>query len=330
MTAALADAGGVRRRFVAPPRAEVAASAFDHPLFAQIADLRDLLSSPDWPSVPMLDQRLALDGKRLVQQTDALLADGLHYETRIALGAIATRAENWHDLFNALVWARYPALKRALNAQQCRHIAGQGGRQRNRAQAALTQFDETGVVVRVSDPALLQAWDAHDWEALFVTQADAWREGKIAVAAVFGHALMEQALLPERLLVGKCLVVQGGDDAGAVAAVAEAVEDGRVLSDPLELRPLPLMGVPGWWVPQDTAFYSDAGYFRPLREGRKYPDVTGHTEYSTARIANPVRPLGSSTSNSSSTRFFNNARASGESMLIQPAPASVSSGPTMR
>jgi len=271
VTTAAADAGGVRRRFVAPLRAEVAAATFDHPLFAQIADFRDLLTGFEWPSVSQLDQRLALDGKRLVEQTEALLADGLHYETRIALGAVATRADNWHDLFNALVWARYPALKRALNAQQCRHMEGQGGHQRNRAQAALTQFDESGVVVRVTDPALLQAWDVHDWHTLFVTLADAWRDGKIAIAAVFGHALMEQALLPERLLVGKCLVVQGDEDDQAVAVVAKAVEDGRVLCDPLELRPLPLMGVPGWWARQDAGFYADAEYFRSLREGREYP-----------------------------------------------------------
>ena len=280
MTTAASDAGNVRRRFVAPLRAEVATATFDHPLFAQIADFRDLLTGPEWPPVPLLDQRLALDGKRLVEQTEALLADGLHYEARIARGAIATRAQNWHDLFNALVWARYRALKRALNAQQCRHIEGQGGHQRNRAQAALTQLDETGVVVRVTDAALLQLWDAHDWRTLFVAQAEAWRDGRIAVAAVFGHALMEQALLPERLLVGKCLVVQGGDDAGAVAAVAQAVQDGRMLCDPLELRPLPLMGVPGWWAQQVPGFYADTGYFRPLRAGRRYPDVTGHDQRS--------------------------------------------------
>lgn len=280
MTTVAADAGGERRRFVAPLRAEVAAATFDHPLFAQIADFRDLLTCPEWPSVSALDQRLALDGKRLVEQTEALLGDGLHYEARIARGAIATRALNWHDLFNALVWARFPALKRALNAQQCRHIEGQGGHQRNRAQAALTQFDESGVVVRVSEASLLQAWDAHDWERLFVAQVEAWRDGRISVAAVFGHALMEQTLLPDRLLVGKCLVVQGDDDADAVTAVTHAVQDGRVLCDPLELRPLPLMGVPGWWARQDAAFYSDAGYFRPLREGRRYPGVTGHDQRS--------------------------------------------------
>jgi len=57
-------------------------------------------------------------------QDKALLDDGLHYEERIARkGAIATRAENWHDLFNALIWLRYPSLKRALNARQMDEIA---------------------------------------------------------------------------------------------------------------------------------------------------------------------------------------------------------------
>ncbi|MFH7428724.1 DUF3025 domain-containing protein, partial [Pseudomonas syringae group genomosp. 7] len=76
--------------------------------------------------------------------------------------------------------------------------------QRNRAQAALTQFDETGVIVRVRPHTLLAAWDAHDWRALFESRY--WLSGDIAIAAVFGHALMEQALLPGRLLVGKCVV----------------------------------------------------------------------------------------------------------------------------
>ncbi|WP_312239333.1 DUF3025 domain-containing protein [Stenotrophomonas sp.] len=272
MTAAASAATGGRRRFVAPPRGAVDAMCFAQPLYAALREDQDLLTAPDWPSIPMLDARLALPHRQLVAQDAALLADGLHYETRIAeRGQIATRADNWHDLFNALVWARYPAIKQALNQQQCRHIAAMPSGQRNRAQAALTQFDETGVIVRVRDPAVLQAWDRHDWSALFVDGADAWREGDIAVAAVIGHALMEQALLPGRLLVGKCVVVQGDEDARAVAQVAALIERGRLLNDPLALRPLPLMGIPGWHAGQDAVFYQQAGYFRPAREGRNYP-----------------------------------------------------------
>lgn len=273
MTLAAADAGGMRRRFIAPPRAAVAAECFMQPLFAAFAAFEDVLMAPDWPAVAALDARLALPGRQLVAQDEALLADGLHYEQRIALGRIATRACNWHDLFNALVWARYPAIKHALNQQQCRHVAAMGPGQRNRAQAALTQFDETGLIVRVRDAALLQAWDRHDWSALFVDRAGAWRNGDIAVAAVIGHALLEQALLPGRLLVGKCVVVQGDDDADGVAVLAQALARGDVLADPLELRPLPLAGIPGWHPRQDAGFYQQTGYFRPLREGRRYPNV---------------------------------------------------------
>lgn len=271
MTAAAVDAGGTRRRFIAPPRGAVAADVFAQPLFAGFSRYADLMTAADWQTVAALDARLALPGRHLVEQNDALLADGLHYEQRIAQGRIATRAANWHDLFNALVWARHPAIKHALNARQCLHIGCHGPQQRNRAQAALTQFDETGVIVRVRDPAVVQAWDRHDWAAVFVDRAGQWSSGEIAVAAVIGHALMEQALLPGRLMVGKCVVVCADEDARAVAQVARMIDSGRVLNDPLELRPLPLAGIPGWHPRQDAAFYRQADYFRPLRDGRRYP-----------------------------------------------------------
>ncbi|WP_288468572.1 DUF3025 domain-containing protein [uncultured Stenotrophomonas sp.] len=267
-TTAAGDGSGARR-FMPPPRAAVDPRVFAHPLFAGLRDVHDLLASPEWPSIAALEARLTLPGKHLVEQDAALLADGLHYEARIAQGRIATRADNWHDLFNALVWARYPQLKQVLNVQQCRHIASMPPGQRNRAQAALTQFDETGVIVRVRDEDVLAAWDVHDWPALF--EPARWQSGDIAIAAIFGHALMEQALLPGRLLAGKCVVVHGEVDDACVDAVTAAIAEGRAVTDPLQLRPLPLAGIPGWHQGQDAAFYADAAYFRPLRAGRQYP-----------------------------------------------------------
>ncbi len=267
-TTAAGDGSGVRR-FVPPPRAAVDPQVFAHPVFAGLRDVRDLLEGPEWPSIAALEARLAVPGKRLVEQDAALLADGLHYEARIAQGLIATRADNWHDLFNALVWARYPQLKQALNVQQCRHIEAMPPGQRNRAQAALTQFDETGVIVRVRDESFMRAWDGHDWHALF--EPAHWLSGDIAIAAVFGHALMEQALLPERRPVGKCVVVRDEVDDACVDAVTAAIAEGRAVTDPLQLRPLPLAGIPGWHGVQDSAFYRNADYFRPLRAGRQYP-----------------------------------------------------------
>lgn len=263
------DAGLGRRRFVAPLRGQVDPRCFANPLFAGFSDFAALMRSADWPGMAALNAQLPVKGKQFVIQDDALLDDGLHYEQRIAQGRIATRAQNWHDLFNAMIWARQPAIKRALNAQQCRHIAAMGASQRNRAQAALTQFDETGLIVRVRDAGLLMAWDQHDWSALF--NPTVWRDGDIAVSAVIGHALMEQALLLERLLVGKCVVVVADDDAACVAEVVAAIAEGRLLADPAELRPLPLAGIPGWHSRQDETFYQPSDYFRPLRAGRSYP-----------------------------------------------------------
>ena len=145
-----------------------------------------------------------------------------------------------------------------------------GTSERSPAQQALTQFDETGVIVQVSDLSLLDLWDRHDWMALFHANAKRWHDGGVAVVAVAGHALMEQSLVPGRRLVGKCLVVLGDPD-GAVARVAASIAAGGILVAPSELRPLPLAGIPGWHAGQGEAFYAQEGYFRPLREGRIYP-----------------------------------------------------------
>jgi hypothetical protein len=261
-----------KRRFHAPSRDRLDAGVFDHPVFAGYGAHRNWFTAPDWPDVDQFNAMMPLADHRFVVQDDSLLDDGLHYEARIAAGRIATRAENWHDLFNAAVWCRYPALKQAFNARQCAHIATMGPRDRNRAQYALTQFDEAGVIVRLRDASLLPLWDRHDWHALFFGHADAWRNGDIAIAAVVGHALLEIALVPALFMVGKCLVVQGGhDDDSCIDHVVKAVREGRVLNDPLELRPLPLAGVPGWYPGQDAGFYEAAECFQPVRQGRVYP-----------------------------------------------------------
>lgn len=265
-----AQAGDRRRRFVAPLREQVDVGRFRHPVFDGYGDYLDLAAGERWPEIEALNARMPASGPRLVVQDPMLLTDGLHYEERIAQGRIATRAENWHDLFNAMVWTRHPALKHALNQQQCRHIARMGTSERSPAQQALTQFDETGVIVQVRDTVLLDLWDRHDWTALFHADAARWHDGGITVAAVVGHALMEQMLVPGRLLVGKCLVVLGDPDDG-IARVVESISAGTSLAVPTELRPLPLAGIPGWHAGQGEAFYAQADYFRPLRDGRMYP-----------------------------------------------------------
>jgi hypothetical protein len=260
-----------RNRFRAPARASLDAHVFAHPVFAGCARHRALLSGPNWPTISHLDELLSREaGVRFIQQDDALLGDGEHYETRIhALGTVATRAENWHDLFNALIWAMHAPIKRALNARQVAEVARHGPRQRSRAQCALTHFDEAGAVVWAAQPDLLAAWDAHDWPAFFGQRA-AFAGGALRVR-IFGHALLEHALVPERLPTAKCLVLCGGDPENWQERLAAAISAGVALADPQELRPLPLAGIPGWADGQQAPGFFDGDCFRPLRDGRRYP-----------------------------------------------------------
>jgi len=264
-----------KTRYIAPSRGAVDPQLFGRMPLAAWREYAELIDAREWPSIDALNAARPADMReRFVAQNRALLADGLHYEQRIAeRGGIATRDDNWHDLFNALVWLRHPALKRALNARQMAEIAHMGTRQRSRAQYALTHFDEAGVVVALRDQALLPLWDAHDWHGLFWRERAAWLDGRIQVE-LFGHALLEHALTPGKLLVGKALVVAGPDlsPAAAIHASVRAIRVSEALCDPLELRPLPLAGVPGWHVDNGhESFCREAACFRPLRAGRIYP-----------------------------------------------------------
>lgn len=261
-------------RFVAPARAAFDRGVLQRPPLAAWADAWDWIAAADFPAVDELNRDWA-GGWRFVEQTPQLLADGLHYEARIhAKAQIATRADNWHDFFNALVWRRYTVLKAALNRRQVAEIAVMGDKARSRAQCALTHFDEGGVIVTVRDRALLERWDAHDWRGLFWDARAAWHDGTLQ-AEVFGHALLEMALVPDKLITGKAVVLF--DDgttppAEAIAALAHAIDRGELLNDPQELRALPISGIPGWHSHNDAeAFYTQAECFRPLRAGRVYP-----------------------------------------------------------
>ena len=267
-----------RQRFIAPQRAAIDRSVFDHPVFAEFAFAQSWLKADRWPDLQTLDSALAerlaefgLPRTRVVAQTPVLLADGLHYEQRIAEGQLATRECNWHDLLNALVWMRHPRLKRAMNLRQCQDIAKVGVKQRTRAQAALTHFDEAGAVVVLRDRHRIDAWNRHDWQSLFLDLSP----DAVAVSIV-GHALLEHRLEPDRLLVGKAWVWLDAKPherlEGVLQACARQIAEGEALNDPLELRPFPMMGLAGWHPHAGTpGFYAEAPCFQPVRVGRTYP-----------------------------------------------------------
>lgn len=208
------------------------------------------------------------------------LPPGEAYEAFIRrTGQVPTR-NNLHDLFNGLVWQRFPHTKSRLNVLQAAEIARQGvGAVRGPVRDAVTVFDENGALL-LAPPALWQNLLARDWYALFVTHRPLWAQ---ATLVLFGHALMEQLVVPRKNITAHVLVEQFSSDFEDFAAVGQnlGAPDGLAALDaalathltPERLAgkpftPLPLLGVPGWWPANaDPGFYADTSVFRPKRTG---------------------------------------------------------------
>ena len=206
------------------------------------------------------------------------LSPGEAYEAFIRrTGQVPTR-NNLHDLFNGLVWQRFPRAKARLNVLQAAEIARQGvGAVRGPVRDAITVFDENGALL-LAPPALWQALLARDWHALFVTHRPLWAQ---ATLVLFGHALMEQLVVPRKNITAHVFVEQFAfDDLAAVGQNLGAPDGLAALDAALTTRltperlagkpftPLPVLGVPGWWPANaDPGFYADTSVFRPKRTG---------------------------------------------------------------
>lgn len=205
-----------------------------------------------------------------------------HYETRIArTGEVETRRENGHDLFNALAWIAFPKAKAAINAQHAA-ILEEGGeaeaQRRSPMRDALTLFDEGGVIVASSSPAMLQLIVEHEWKALFWHRREALA-AKVTFIA-FGHSLFEKALDPFTGIVAKTVFVPVDDlfpmlpvearVARADSLLAAHFSQRARFASPKSMAPLPAMGVPGWHPgTADEAFYDDTTHFQPRRDRDK-------------------------------------------------------------
>lgn len=255
------------------------------------SSIRFDLKQPWWADyLPFLDQ---LKGGQISEcgQLNSLLPPGLKsangqsirfvsstelendaYEHRIfTTGQVSTRPDNWHDLFNALVWMRFPRIKIAMNTLHFHAYAQQANGRRGALRDALTLFDECGVIVFSQRPELLEALAQRRWSALF--QQDLFR--KDMHLAICGHAMLEKYLSPYKSMTAKALLVQVDTSYMALPReelltyldkqLAEQLLAKRILTAPACLAPLPLAGIPGWWpdADQDDEFYADRQVFRP-------------------------------------------------------------------
>ena len=187
--------------------------------------------------------------QRFVPQGD--LAEGTAYESHIArTGCVPTR-DNAHDLFNGLVWLTFPALKGRLNALHAAQIARDGvGAQRGAMRDALTLFDENAALWQ-APPVLVDALRQRDWTALFITHRALWSECRLTL---IGHALLEKLLAPRKAMTAHVWPLHGEVD----AALPE-----ELLRSHRGWLPLPVLGVPDWWNPNEQiGFYDDAAVFR--------------------------------------------------------------------
>lgn len=236
------------------------------------------------PTAPSIDygelNRRAKDGG-LTSRADAPIVfcdqagrlSAVEYERHIFdSGRVPSRA-HLHDALNACCWLRYPNLKASLNYGHCRDSAEVPTRKRSRRRDAITLLDEAGVLIVSSDPTLLEALAAHQWQVAFWQRRQAWANVGVFV---IGHGLLEQLHAPYIGLTGKAALIHAhpADSLAEVEAkVAKRVDDGAFLKSPSQLSPLPILGIPGWWSANEAPdFYHDEGYFRPA------PDAATPTE----------------------------------------------------
>jgi hypothetical protein len=198
-----------------------------------------------------------------------------YYERRIAeTGEIETRAENWHDFFNALAWITWPLAKAAINAQHAAILEERGdeeARRRSPQRDALTLFDEGGAIVASSAQELLDLVTAFEWKELFWARRREL-ERRMRFFA-FGHGFCEQALAPYLGMVAKTVYIAASDAflarpfeeqvASADALVAAHFAERANFPSPRAMAPMPVLGVPGWHPGTAVeSFYDDAQHFR--------------------------------------------------------------------
>jgi hypothetical protein len=200
------------------------------------------------------------------------------YETFIyETGCIPTR-ENLHDFFNAMVWLCYPRSKAVLNQLQAIEIARQlnlveqltvkstpaiRGAVRDRA----TIFDENAAFLLVSNKAIEEDLRQRKWHELLLERRFSY--GVTWEVHLFGHALIEKLVTPFKSITAHVWILEVDLTFLRLDIEQKALAMDQLISQKLAQNflntvptPLPVLGVPGWWVDQSAAFYADATVFR--------------------------------------------------------------------
>ncbi|MAI36393.1 DUF3025 domain-containing protein [Alteromonas sp.] len=252
-------------------------------------NLIDLSEFPSTGQLNALTQNFHSNwqGPHFVAQSEFGEDESRYYETIIGEdNRVPTRESNWHDLFNALIWIQFPKTKGLLNTLHVNDINEFGISPRTARRNRITHFDECGVVLAVETPkengkaeleAFLTSLATHNWHEVFIKQRKKWA-GDVT-PFIFGHANLEMMLNPFIGLTGKWLAVPVPEGFSQLSQWQQRSELDNALVKRITqlddfqqapiLKPIPLLGVPGWHHPQSDSFYDNEEYFRPARKGAK-------------------------------------------------------------
>lgn len=214
------------------------------------------------------------------------LPHGIMYESFIdSYKQIPTR-DNLHDWFGACVWLVFYQSKSVLNQYHIRNIADNTSQnKRNRIRDAITVWDENGIILAVCDDdighTIIQYLQEFSWQNALYQSRDFWytphnQNSKIQ-AFVFGHALLEQLIVPRKNLCGHAFVIkvnkeffqkthnQQYRDLDTIVSKNLSIWLQNQNTTPKDLQPLPVLGIPYFWENQTIDFYADTSVFRTKR-----------------------------------------------------------------
>jgi hypothetical protein len=251
------------------------------PAFATLAPLLEQLPEDHFPTLAQLNRMC--DEREIVSGSGVPLEfvpqEGKSdepYETRVYVrGKVLTRSDNWHDLFNALVWITFPRSKAALNRHHYKEmLAYQSDGRRGTPRDVLTLFDEGGVIVQSSESELGELLRDFKWKELF------WQRRSAVVESmrfyVFGHSIYEKALQPYKGITAKTVIFDVSARelerpleqqlATLDARLAKHFAEPEALAATEAYAPLPVLGIPGWSADNENErYYDDTQQFRPGR-----------------------------------------------------------------
>ncbi|MFA6902578.1 MAG: DUF3025 domain-containing protein [Gallionellaceae bacterium] len=264
------------------------ATLLQSPLFSPLQPVLSRLETQSFPTLHDFNSLMEGDqasisvqpGHRLrfVPQESGRLGFESQYEPRCYLtGEVQTRQENWHDLFNALVWLTFPRAKAAINArhyQALQHAAVETGSMRGKVRDMATLLDESGVIVVSANAGLIDLLYNFQWKELFWKNRE--KVSREMGFYIFGHGLYEKSLKPYVGMTGQGLVLQVDSEFFSRSLpeqtkfldenLAVYLDNPQHCLSTRELHPVPLLGIPGW-AGENTreTYYDNTAYFRSGR-----------------------------------------------------------------